>query len=60
MSWKNFIACDDFLPMAEKEKARLEGVVRAVEVSGKKDLIDKAKKDVEKWEAYIELCRNRQ
>ena len=60
VSWEKFIACDDFLPMAEKEKARLEGVARAVEVSGKKDLIDKAKRDVEKWEAYIELCRNRQ
>ena len=59
LTWENFIACDDFLPMAEKERARLQGVARAVEVSGKKDLMDKAKRDVEKWEAYIELCRNR-
>ena len=59
-SWENFIHCGDFLAMAEKEKARLEGVARAVEVSGKKDLIDKAKRDVERWEAYIELCRNHQ
>ena len=59
-SWENFIHCGDFLAMAEKEKARLEGVARAVEASGKKDLIDKAKRDVERWEAYIELCRNHQ
>ena len=59
-SWENFLHCGDFLAMAEKEKARLEGVARAVEASGKKDLIDKAKRDVERWEAYIELCRNHQ
>ena len=59
-SWENFLHCGDFLAMAEKEKARLEGVARAVEVSGKKDLIDKANRDVKKWEAYIEQCRDHQ
>ncbi|MDY3118894.1 MAG: class I SAM-dependent methyltransferase [Peptoniphilus sp.] len=58
VSWRNFLSCDDFLPMAEKEKARLEGVVEAVRESGREDIIEKAEKDVEKWEAYIEQCRN--
>ena len=57
-SWENFIHLGAFLSMAEKEKARLEGVARAVEASGREVLIEKAKRDVEKWEAYIELYRN--
>ena len=60
ISWKSFAQRDDFIPMAEKELERLRGVRRAVEKSGRADVIEKAEADVKVWEDYLEYSRTHQ
>ena len=43
--------------MVEKELKRLRDVRRAVEISGKANIIEKAKDDVKRWEDYLEYSR---
>lgn len=57
IDWKSFAHHEDFIPMAEKELERLRGVRRAVEKSGRADVIEKAEADVKRWEDYLEYSR---
>ncbi|MDD7362731.1 MAG: class I SAM-dependent methyltransferase [Peptoniphilus sp.] len=58
VDWEHFTRFDLFLPMAERELGRLRGVEKAVETSGKRELIDRAREDVRRWEGYLEQYRN--
>lgn len=60
IGWKSFAQRVDFIPMAEKELERLRGVRRAVEKSGRADVIEKAQADVRVWEDYLEYSRTHQ
>ncbi|CAC9922581.1 hypothetical protein PEPNEM18_00075 [Aedoeadaptatus nemausensis] len=57
IDWKSFAHYGDFIPMAEKELERLRDVRRAVEKSGRADIIEKAESDVKRWEDYLEYSR---
>ena len=57
IDWKCFAHHGDFIPMAEKELERLRDVRRAVEISGKANIIEKAEDDVKRWEDYLEYSR---
>lgn len=57
IDWKSFAHHEDFIPMSEKELERLRGVRRAVEKSGRADVIGKAEADVKRWEDYLEYSR---
>lgn len=57
IDWKSFAHHGDFIPMAEKELERLRDVRRAVEKSGRADIIEKAESDVKRWEDYLEYSR---
>lgn len=60
IDWKNFARYEDFIPMAEKELKRLRSVRRAVEKSGRAEVIEKADADVKIWEGYLEYSRTHQ
>ena len=57
IDWKRFACHEEFISMVEKELKRLRGVRRAVEISGKANIIEKAEDDVKRWEAYLEYSR---
>lgn len=57
IDWKSFAHYGDFIPMAEKELERLRDVRRAVEKSGRADIIERAESDVKRWEDYLEYSR---
>lgn len=57
IDWKRFACHEEFISMVEKELKRLRGVRRAVEISGKANIIEKAEDDVKRWEDYLEYSR---
>lgn len=57
IDWKRFACHEEFISMVEKELKRLRDVRRAVEISGKANIIEKAKDDVKRWEDYLEYSR---
>lgn len=57
IDWKRFACHEEFISMVEKELKRLRDVRRAVEISGKANIIEKAEDDVKRWEDYLEYSR---
>lgn len=59
LDWGHFVRYESFKPMAERELKRLRGVVSAVEKTGREELIASARKEVRRWEEYLENYGNR-